>query len=79
MKYTAAMPVDVAAAVIANRQLSPDYNVLALRAPAIAASAAPGQFVRLSDGYTHYELGGPPDARLVVLDLERLRSHASGL
>jgi pimeloyl-ACP methyl ester carboxylesterase len=28
---------------------------------------APGQFVRLSDGFTHYELGGPPTGRLVVL------------
>ena len=27
----------------------------------------PGQFVRLSDGFTHYELGGPPTGRLVVL------------
>ena len=27
----------------------------------------PGQFVRLSNGFTHYELGGPPTGRLVVL------------
>ncbi len=39
------MPIDVAADVIANRRLSPDYNVVAFAAPAIAASAAPGQFV----------------------------------
>src|SRR5262245_46935188 len=26
-----------------------------------------GKFARLSDGYTHYELGGPPDGRVVVL------------
>ncbi|PYQ93788.1 MAG: hypothetical protein DMF95_20135 [Acidobacteria bacterium] len=39
------MPIDVAASVIANRSLSSDYNVLALAAPAIAAEAAPGQFV----------------------------------
>jgi dihydroorotate dehydrogenase electron transfer subunit len=39
------MPIDVAAVVIANRPLSSDYNVLALAAPAIAAAAAPGQFV----------------------------------
>jgi dihydroorotate dehydrogenase electron transfer subunit len=47
------MPIDVAARVIANRPLSSDYNVLALSAPAIAAIAAPGQFVMLkprSDG-----------------------------
>ena len=29
--------------------------------------SAPGQFVALSDGYTHYELGGRPDGRVVVL------------
>src|SRR5512135_1078520 len=39
------MPIDVVAEVIANRALSADYNVLALAAPAIAAAAAPGQFV----------------------------------
>ncbi len=29
--------------------------------------SAPGQFARLTDGYTHYELGGPSDGRVVVL------------
>jgi dihydroorotate dehydrogenase electron transfer subunit len=47
------MPVDVSAAVIGNRQLSSDYNVLALAAPEIAASAAPGQFVMLKAGLGH--------------------------
>src|SRR3989442_1701989 len=41
------MPVDVAAEVIVNRALSADYNLVALAAPAIAAAAAPGQFVML--------------------------------
>ena len=41
------MPVDVAAEVIDNRPLSSDYNVLTLAAPAIAATAAPGQFIML--------------------------------
>lgn len=41
------MPVDVDAAVIANRRLSSDYNVLALEAPQIAAAAQPGQFVMI--------------------------------
>jgi len=41
------MPVDVAAEVIANRPLSSDYNVLALAAPQIAATVAPGQFVMI--------------------------------
>jgi pimeloyl-ACP methyl ester carboxylesterase len=29
--------------------------------------ATPGQFVRLSDGYTHYEIAGPPARHVVVL------------
>ena len=32
-----------------------------------ARASAPGQFVHLTDGETHYEIGGPPDAPLVVL------------
>jgi dihydroorotate dehydrogenase electron transfer subunit len=39
------MPLDVEAAVIANRHLSSDYNVLELAAPEIAARVEPGQFV----------------------------------
>jgi dihydroorotate dehydrogenase electron transfer subunit len=39
------MPFDVAAKVRSNTRLSSDYNVLALDAPAIAASVEPGQFV----------------------------------
>ena len=44
------MPTDVAAEVTANHPLSADYNVLALAAPAIAAAAAPGQFVMVKIG-----------------------------
>ena len=47
------MPVDVAAEVIANHPLSADYNVLALRAPEIARTAAPGQFVMVKAGRRH--------------------------
>ena len=47
------MPVDLAAEVIANRPLSRDYNVLSLAAPAIAAAAAPGQFVMVKAGPGH--------------------------
>ena len=36
--------------MIANRPLSSEYNILALAAPAIAAAAAPGQFVMLKTG-----------------------------
>jgi dihydroorotate dehydrogenase electron transfer subunit len=47
------MPSDVAAEVIANTPLSADYNVLALAAPAIAAAAAPGQFVMVKVATGH--------------------------
>jgi dihydroorotate dehydrogenase electron transfer subunit len=39
------MPFDLDAEVMSNTRLSPDYNVIALAAPEIAAIAAPGQFV----------------------------------
>ena len=39
------MPVDIRARVIGNALLSPDYNVLSLAAPEIAATCQPGQFV----------------------------------
>lgn len=41
------MPADVDARVVENRRLSSDYNVLVFHAPAIAAAAAPGQFVMI--------------------------------
>jgi len=44
------MPVDVEARVISNTRLSPDYNVIALAAPEIAANTAPGQFVMVKSG-----------------------------
>jgi dihydroorotate dehydrogenase electron transfer subunit len=39
------MPADIEAAVVGNRRLSDDDNVLSLEAPGIAALARPGQFV----------------------------------
>jgi pimeloyl-ACP methyl ester carboxylesterase len=33
----------------------------------VARASAPGQFVQLTDGLTHYELAGPPDAQTIVL------------
>jgi dihydroorotate dehydrogenase electron transfer subunit len=47
------MPVDIAAEVLANTALSRDYNLIALAAPDIAASAAPGQFVMVKPGADH--------------------------
>ena len=44
------MLVDVEARVIRNTRLSPDYNVIALAAPEIAANTAPGQFVMVKSG-----------------------------
>lgn len=44
------MLVDVPARVLRNTRLSPDYNVIVLAAPAIAAAAAPGQFVMVKPG-----------------------------
>src|SRR5258706_15390968 len=41
------MPVDIQARVIANTRLTPDYNVIALAAPEIAAASQPGQFVMI--------------------------------
>ena len=42
--------MDVAAEVISNVRLSPDYNVLGLAAPQIAEAALPGQFVMVKAG-----------------------------
>ena len=53
------MPVDIDAAVIENRRLSADYNVLSLAAPEIAAAARPGQFVMIKTS------GGMSDAPLL--------------
>jgi dihydroorotate dehydrogenase electron transfer subunit len=48
--YTFHVPLDVAAEVISNVHLSPDYNVVALAAPEIAERALPGQFVMVKAG-----------------------------
>jgi dihydroorotate dehydrogenase electron transfer subunit len=63
------MPVDVEARVIRNTHLSPDYNVIALAAPEIAAVTAPGQFVMVKSGR-----GGDPLLRRPFSVFEVLRS-----
>jgi dihydroorotate dehydrogenase electron transfer subunit len=68
------MPIDVAAAVIENRPLSSDYNVLALAAPAIAAAATPGQFVMLKPS-----AGGNPLLRRPFSIFEIVRDAAGAL
>jgi dihydroorotate dehydrogenase electron transfer subunit len=61
------MPCDVAAEVIANTPLSDDYNLLALSAPAIAAAAAPGQFVMVKAATGHDPLLRRPFSVFEVL------------
>jgi dihydroorotate dehydrogenase electron transfer subunit len=61
------MPCDVAADVTANRRLSADYNVITLAAPAIAAAAAPGQFVMVKLGASHDPLLRRPFSVFEVL------------
>ena len=61
------MAIDVAAHVVANNPLSADYNVLALAAPALAASAAPGQFVMIKAGRGHDPLLRRPFSVFEVL------------
>ena len=67
VQYTASMPVDVSAEVLANTPLSSDYNVLALAAPAIAAAAAPGQFVMVKVARGHDPLLRRPFSIFEVL------------
>ncbi len=62
------MPIDVEASVLWNRRLSPDYNVLALDAPDIAARVEPGQFVMIRTGQ-----GGDPLLRRPFSVFEILR------
>ncbi len=63
-------PVDVEARVIANTRLSTDYHVIALAAPEIAATAAPGQFVMVKPGR-----GTDPLLRRPFSVFEILREH----
>ena len=60
-------PFDVRAEVIDNRPLSPDYNVLALAAPDVAAAASPGQFVMIKAGRGHDPLLRRPFSVFEVL------------
>ena len=45
------VPIDVDAVVMSNDRLSPDYNVVRLAAPEIAAISRPGQFVMVKQGF----------------------------
>jgi dihydroorotate dehydrogenase electron transfer subunit len=67
------MPVDLIAEVIANTPLSNDYNVLALKAPAIAEAATPGQFVMVKLATGHDPLLRRPFSVFEILN------NASGM
>jgi dihydroorotate dehydrogenase electron transfer subunit len=68
VQYTAAMPVDLSAEVLANTPLSVDYNVLALRAPAIARTVTPGQFVMVKAAAGHDPLLRRPFSVFEILN-----------
>jgi dihydroorotate dehydrogenase electron transfer subunit len=69
------MPVDIEARVIANTRLSPDYNVIALAAPAIAASLSAGQFVMVKPGRAHDPLLRRPFSVFQILRDESASSR----
>jgi len=71
------MPVDLSAEVIRNTRLSSDYNVLALSAPPIAATAAPGQFVMVKLAAGHDPLLRRPFSVFEVL--RDARGAATGI
>ena len=70
------MPLDVEARVIRNTRLSPDYNVITLAAPEIAAATSPGQFVMVRPGH-----GSDPLLRrpFSVFEIVRSGGHVEGL
>ena len=70
------MPIDVDARVIRNTRLSPDYNVIALDAPDIAAATAPGQFIMVKPGRGDCPLLRRPFS---VFEVLRTNGHADGL
>ena len=45
------MPVDLDAVVLANEQLSGDYNIIRVAAPEIGTACLPGQFVMVKRGF----------------------------
>ena len=70
------MPLDIEARVIQNTRLSPDYNVITLAAPEIAAATKPGQFVMVKPGH-----GSDPLLRrpFSVFEIIRSGGHIEGL
>lgn len=71
------MPFDVPAVVVANTELSHDYNVLALAAPEIAEAATPGQFVMVKAAGGHDPLLRRPFSVFEILRNDE--GHATGI
>jgi pimeloyl-ACP methyl ester carboxylesterase len=63
MSQQARQPVSVAPASARNFRFRGETRVL----DEAARASAPGQFVELTGGFTHYELAGPADKTVVVL------------
>ena len=59
----AALLLGCAAVLLAYRIMDPERRTL----DDVARAEAPGRFVRLTDGATHYEMAGPDTGRVVVL------------
>jgi dihydroorotate dehydrogenase electron transfer subunit len=70
------MPLDIEARVIQNTRLSPDYNVITLAAPEIAAATKPGQFVMVRPGHGNDPLLRRPFS---VFEIIRSGNHIEGL
>ena len=70
------MPLDIEARVIQNARLSPDYNVITLAAPEIAAATQPGQFVMVKPGHGHDPLLRRPFS---VFEVVRSGDRVEGL
>ena len=62
--------MDIDAVVLSNDRLSPDYNVVSIAAPEIAAHSRPGQFVMVKRG-----LDAEPLLRRPFSVFEVLRNH----
>jgi pimeloyl-ACP methyl ester carboxylesterase len=67
MRRWIAVLVLVLGTVAGSAALYSNANLETLDLDDAARREAPGDFVRLTDGYTHYEIDGPPDGPLVVL------------
>jgi pimeloyl-ACP methyl ester carboxylesterase len=61
--FLATLLIGIASFLLVYWARDPEHRTL----DAVARRGAPGQFVRLADGITHYETAGPDTGRVVVL------------